>query len=79
MLFPNRWSNQPLPTARWRIMLLLVLIAAAVALLQRTTLALFPARATATIDGVFVGMLFVVVVRRVHDRRLEQRGTRPPA
>ena len=59
-------------------MLLLVLIAAAVALLQRTTHALFPATATATIDGVFVGMLFVVVVRRIHDWRLARRGMGRP-
>jgi hypothetical protein len=74
----RRWSSQPLPRARWRRMLLLVLAAAIVALLQRTAWALFPATATATLDGVFVGMLFVVVVRRIHEWRMERRGAGRP-
>ena len=60
-------------------MLLLVIVAAVIALLQRTTWALFPATATATLDGVFVGMLFVIVVRRIHEWRMGRRGAGRPA
>ena len=56
-------------------MLLLVLCAAAIALLQRTPWALFAATTTATLDGAFVGMLVVVVLRRVREGRLG-RGKR---